>query len=309
MKDMTLAGMVLLASISHQLTAQNLLGPWDGSTTFYVSTTGVNQPPPIGGTFANPMRSISFALASAAQISPASPVTINVFPGTYDMLVENFPLVVPAEGVALEALSDGVIITAQGTNQNVIEVRGTRSGALPEAVIQNFTITNGLNGVVLDESLSGLAVPGWRQETRVRFCQIVSNDNAGILIRTAADEDGIAFRSEHLIERNEISENSIGVAVTSDGGYDATMIRCNRIFDNDFNVALNVIVGPTIDDPLDRLFARLCSNFIFDGNIASVQVSGGTTFLINNTIADSVLGLDVGSNSTVDVASTIFWNP
>jgi hypothetical protein len=316
MNQARLASVIPLALLTQPLLSQNPLGPWDGFTNPSIPTilyvdavTGSNFNS--GGTPGSPLQSITFALGLAASITPVVPVTINVLPGIYDATSETFPLVVPAEGVALEALGDGVILDAGGANQNVIEVRGTRSGALPEAVIQNFLITNGLNGVVLDETLggAGATVPSWRQETRVRFCEIVSNDNAGILIRTAADEDGNSFRSEHLIERNQISENPVGIVITSDGGYDASMIRCNEIFGNGTNVAMNVVVSPTIQDPLDRLFVRLCSNMIYGGGIVSVQISGGTTFMVNNTVADSAIGLQINANSTVDVTNTILWNP
>ena len=259
-----------------------------GSTVFVSSSSGTDSTAPGAGTTrASAYRTLQFALDQTiiVQGSNPAPIVINVLPGLYQPT--GFSM--PANGVRLQALGDGVVVSGTlAPTGAVITVDSVGVETLPDgsrnpaSIIQGFEIRDGSIGVNLD---LGLARPGNELQTEIRDCRITANlspdglGGTGIRIETSPDT-----KSAFVIEDNEIFANgvknpnkaSFGIDMIIDG-IDSTLIRSNSV---SFQEVAMRFRGR---DPDAWCRPRVFSNFIHDHEQMIDSNDAGPIF-VHNTV-------------------------
>ena len=318
-------GALLGAPAQAQLT---LFGPWEddasmlvGSVELFVAPTGsdVNGT----GTAANPYRSITRALevAGANIGDPANPVapfppvpvlySINVAPGTYNADEgEDFPLRMPARGLALEAWPWGA---SAGAERPKIEVSGGQVGiqvdwegalGVPHSVIQNFEIEGGESAIDL--------VPADLMEAPLDTLGVEVRGNDihdalfGIRIQTEAE-----WIAEHVIENNTIGDKTAvqGRAITETvRGFSSTLYRSNRVRMYEEGIRVTNEPGGVAVPRLFSNFVQLGESLVVLENCQSHVLNNTLAFAVDFTIVPFVQGLEL-SGGQAELHNNILWCP
>ncbi|TAJ18805.1 MAG: DUF1565 domain-containing protein, partial [Planctomycetota bacterium] len=324
-----------VAALSSPALAQQFVGNWEdpggaGTPTveFFVSPAGSDITGT--GTNANPWRTVSFAVASAAPFigtsaTPAptpAPVSINVEPGTYDTAAgEMFPISVPAFGVTIETWRPtatgnpapfdrpSLVGTGFAPNRPLINVDFIGTPGLPPSTIQTLEFSNSREGLRLEPGVLGVPID---IPIGVEVRQNYFHDCFAIALRidTAAD-----LTARHIVEDNDFGDlvedlNAIfGWAVReASSGTSSTLYRSNRI--QNYEEGIQVLaVNKGIAAP------RIFSNFIQLAE-RSVTLDDCDSLVINNTIAfatdytgaPALEGLTINGGTFV-VSNNILWCP
>lgn len=266
-------------------------GPFNGPNSLRYYVDPVNGSNGNWGTVTSPWKTLTHAMAIANGLVLATPpytVTINVLGGTCSTATgETFPIQMMSKGIALEALSqntttilgDGVNDVIQVTDPLLVTAQDDYA-ALPDSLIQGFSITNGYKGILFEPGLGPNSPFDFTQRVTVRYCELTNNET-GIYINLATD-----WRAAHIIEKNHIhhnlannsagQNNNVGILQYSEG-YSSTLIRSNDIHDHEFNILIH---GANPPDVCPRIF----SNFCYLANV-SVSLHQCTPRVVNNTIA------------------------
>ena len=283
--------------------------PWSCGNVYYVAPTGSNANP---GTITAPWRTVTHAVATAQSLTPiGNPITINLRAGTYGAS-ETYPIELPARGIKLEAFEPGVVIS--GTQFEPV-LRVNRAGAqngtcgvTPGTILRGLTLRDGIAGIEIDTSISGLPV-NTPDQVHVHRCRLVQNRSTGITIWTR-----VGRNSQHVVEECEIAFNAnesgfgTGINAVNLDGTSTNLFRANDIHDNE--VGIQVFGAPATTLP------RIVSNVVHDAEwgIALLNCSAR---VVNNTqgygrpfsLNQPVFGVLIAGAGNIVLANNIIWNP
>ncbi|MEM6567439.1 MAG: DUF1565 domain-containing protein [Planctomycetota bacterium] len=297
-----------------------IFGDWvaNPSQELYVSPAGLPTNP---GTLAQPLDSVTGALAAAAGNIGVIPVTINVLNGTYSPATgEVFPLTIPAHGVAIEAYNVGggplplftVGFGGGATEILLIDEVGTED--LPPSAIRGLAFAN--SNLTAGAAEIRIAVPAQDEPTRIapeiRDCELTGfaeegGPDFGLQMLGAANVVDETVFERNVVERIDVRQGIAGVDILGDAnGVMAPLLRCNEIHLYETNVRI-AGGGPSNQ-------TRVQSNFIQAGEI-NVDLTGCAPFIVNNTIAfaqsdgPGATGITWAMMPTLGFANNILWNP
>jgi hypothetical protein len=279
------------------------------SLELYVAPAGTPTPGPSFTT-------ITAALTAATPLFGVIPVTINVFPGTYNAANgETFPFLIPAHGVCIESMDvqDPVLAPASivgggpipGSAGAIIFVSSTGNTAFPDSLIR---------GLDLQPDSASFAIrvdPAGGSDALERAVEIRDNFIHGtqcvfgIDLQTKTDDTTMDVVEGNWIVTEREQGGIVGVRIVDNGGVTSCVLRSNQIARFEDNV--------DITGPEKRCRPRLFSNLIQVAE-RNVNVTNASPILVNNTIAHAfnfttqptVFGIT--GNGTVDLVNNLIWN-
>lgn len=275
----------------------------------FVSVNGSNANP---GTHALPWRTLTFAVTQVqGQLALGRPVTINVMAGSYDTAGnEQFPIPMPSRGLAIEAYEPGAVVEG-GPGQRIFEIAepGRFSGPcgrVPYSLLHGLEIRGASTAIWIQPSLSGQNPLPSPEAFEVRKCDINGN-TVGIRIIT-----DFGWRSEHIVDDNDIHGNPFGGIWIENFGHSSTLVRSNRIYEQEFNLYAVSNGDARSCQP------RILSNLFWRSEFQMIT-QDCSPWVANNTIAfafpfsgvPDAYGLQhsSGAGELITIANNIFWSP